>query len=245
MLRRSLIQAAPALALGVAWHAQAASDAAGSHRYVAVSLVSDRLVDIGSPSRETGTSIHRGVETVVPLPGAPFDRTVLEVLAGEVPRIDPDARLSFLAASTPESYDGQLEWFHDGKVDLPGPLRAAVAGEGASRLLLVTKTRGDAHVTDGRRSNGIGKLSGLGFYRNSWREVQDAATGQVGRGYVAPYVYVTMSLVDLQTFSVVRQAATEMATPYSDMSRQDEYDRLQQVLVEGIRHATQAVLKPD
>jgi len=241
MHRRTLISTLPALALGGPVSAVAAPEA--GHRYVALSLVSDQLVWIGAPGGETGSHIVRGTSQAVPLPGAPFDRTVLEALAGEVPRVDAQARMTFLASTAPEAYARQDDWFSGGHVALPAVLETAVAREDASRLLLVTKARGDAHVTDGHDSRGIGKLTGLGFYSNNHQPMVDAESGAQSTGYVAPYVYVTLSLVDTQTFAVLRQSGAQAAKPYSPMPRQALYDALQLLIVRNIERAARDVLQ--
>ncbi len=243
MQRRTLVSALPALALGAGARALAASDTDTAHRYVALSLVSDQLVWVGAPGGETGSHIVRGQVKPVPMPSAPFDRTVLEVLAGEVPQLDAQARLTFLASTAPEAYAEQDDWFSGGHVALPAVLKSAVAAEGASRLLLVTKARGDAHISDGYNSKGIGKLSGLGFYSNSSQPMVDKQTGDLSKGYVAPYVYLTMSLVDTGTFTVIRQSGAQAAKPYVPMDRQALYDTLQRMLVDNIRRTTREVLQ--
>lgn len=243
MQRRSLALALPALALGAATRCLAASEADTTRRYVALSLVSDQLVWVGAPAGVTGTHLVHGEARPVSMRNAAFDHTVLEVLAGEVPRLDARARLSFLASSAPEAYAAQQDWFSAGRLALPAPLQAAVVQEGASRLLLLTKARGDAHVADGHDSRGMGKLSGLGFYTDDNQPMVDAGSGDQSTGFVAPYVYVTLSLVDLQTFAVLRQSGVQAAKPYRQMSPQGLLDALQGLLVDNVRRATREVMQ--
>lgn len=238
MNRRTLLCAATLAALCAAAHAEAPV-----HRYVAVSLVGDELTYVGA-TETTGTLHPRGAVQSMPMKGAPFDRTVLEVLAGNVPKIQPKATLSFLAMSAPEAFAHQEDWFEGDKVVLPTALRGAVEKEGASELLLVTKIRGEAAVTDGTTKWGVGKLSGLGFYIDRNTRMDDPESGHVD-GFIAPYVYVKLSVVDVATWNVTAHRIVQSATPYTSLKPQQMMDTLQQSLVEGLGEAVQRSLKPD
>lgn len=238
MNRRSLLAAATLAALCAVAHA-----AAPIHRYVAVSLVSDELTYVGATDA-TGSLHPRGAVQAVPMKGAPFDRTVLEVLAGDVPKIQPKATLSFLAMSAPEAFAHQEDWFDGDKLTLPAALRGAVEKEGATELLLVTKIRGEAAVTDGTTKWGVGKLTGLGFYIDRNTDMNDPEVGHVN-GFIAPYVYVKLSVVDLATWNVTAHRIVQSATPYTSLKPQQMMDALQQSLVQGLDDAVQHSLKPE
>ena len=238
MKRRSLAAAAALAALSATSFAQAA------HRYVAVSLVSDELTYVGAPEGVTGTMHARGSSKAVPLAGAPFDRTVLEVLAGSVPKQQPSATLSFLAMSAPAAFAHQEDWFDGDKVALPAALREAVAKEGAGQLLLVTKIRGEAAIADGTTRLGAGKLTGLGFYIDTFTPMVDPKVGAV-RGYIAPYVYVKLSVIDLATSTVTAHQVIQAAAPYTSLKAQEMMDSLQAMVVDAMTDAVQRTLKPD
>jgi hypothetical protein len=238
MNRRTLLCAATLAALCAVAHAETPE-----HRYVAVSLVGDELAYVGA-TESTGTLHPRGAVQSVPMKGEPFDRTVLEVLAGSVPRIQPKATLSFLAMSAPEAFAHQEDWFDGDKVVLPPALRGAVEKDGAGELLLVTKIRGEAAVTDGTTKWGVGKLSGLGFYIDRNTRMNDPELGHVD-GFIAPYVYVKLSVVDVATWNVTAHHVVQSATPYTSLKPQQMMDTLQQSLVEGLGEAVQRSLKPD
>jgi hypothetical protein len=238
MKRRSLAAAAALAALCAPLFAQAA------HRYVAVSLVSDELTYVGAPEGVTGTLHARGSSKALPLKGAPFDRTVLEVLAGSVPKVQPSAKLSFLAMSAPEAFERQEDWFDGDKVTLPVALRDAVAKEGAGEMLLITKIRGEAAITDGTTKFGAGKLSGLGFYIDTFTPMMDPELGEV-KGYIAPYVYVKLSVIELATSKVTAHRLVQVGSPYTSLKSQEMMDALQKTLVDSLTDAVQRTLKPE
>jgi hypothetical protein len=213
------------------------------HRYVAVSLVSDELTYVAAPEGVTGTLHARGSSQAQPLKGAPFDRTVLEVLAGSVPKVQPTAKLSFLAMTAPEAFDRQEDWFDGDKVALPAALREAVGREGADQLLLITKIRGEAAIGDGTTKFGAGKLTGLGFYIDRFTPMVDPVVGDV-HGYIAPYAYVKLSVIDLATSRVTSHCVIQAASPYTSLKPQEMMDALQKTLVDGMTDAVQRTLKP-
>jgi hypothetical protein len=234
MKRRMLVAAATLAALG--------AHAAAAPRYVAMSLVGDEITYSGAPETSTGTLHPRGKSQAVPMKGAPFDRTVLEVLAGAVPRAHPGATLSFLASSAPEAFTDQESWFYGDKVKLPPAVRGAIDKEGASQLLLVTKIRGEAGVSDGSTKFGFGKLSGLGFYVDGHTDMVDPKLGPV-HGFIAPYVYVKLSVIDLATSTVTAHRVVQSASPYTSLTGQAMMDTLQDILVKSMSEAVEQTLK--
>ena len=214
MQRRWLVGALPALFAATRGLAQeAASAAAPGRRYVAMSLVSDKLSiveKIGGNSDPTQNHPHT---TEVPLAGSPYETSALKAMASALAAADPAARTSFLAGSAPEFYADQDDWFDGDIVKLPDKLRKAVSGESADRLLLLTKWRGEAVISDGKSSVGSGRIGGLGFYRYARREGLSRDDTDV-HIYVAPFVYTRLSLIDLATFRLVRSQVVQDAKPY-------------------------------
>jgi hypothetical protein len=256
MKRRTLISAVPALALGTALQARAAE----GRKFVVMSLVSDKLTmagasglmsvennnrPTGSVARlDSGTLIHRTENRSKALPNAPFDRTAMEVLSGEVPRAIPGAQLIFLAASGSDAYSGQEAWFDGDTLTLPASLRGPLEQQAAdaTQLLLITKIKRPTRVSDGRQVFGVGVLEGLGVYHDRTVSVHRDEDG-LNYALFAPYVYIRLSLVDRATSKVLRYQDIEKArTIYSD-SEATTMHALQVALVEALQPATAALLK--
>jgi len=216
MKRRSLIGALPALAYGLAARGQdgpAASQVVlPTRRYVALSLVGDRLLQISGVGAAGTGSILRGraVTTSQPQPNAPHDRLALSALAEALQRTEPTAAVVGLASTAASDFTDQEEWFVGDQLKLPDVLRKAVEAEHAQRLLLVTKERGPARVSDGHFSEGpaSGHFEGLGVYFDSNQMMADKT-----RGFLAPFVYIKVSLVELGTFTVLGSRAIESTHP--------------------------------
>ena len=210
MQRRLLLGALPAL---IATTRVLAQDAAPGRRYVAMSLVSDKLSIVEKIGATSDPTQNRAHTSEVPLPGAPYEAAALQAIAGALAAADPAARVSLLAGSAPEFYADQDDWFDGDRVKLPAKLQQAVTGEQADLLLLLTKWLGEASISDGKTRIGSGKIGGLGFYRFARREGLSSDSTDV-HVYTAPFVYTRLSLIDLKTLRLVRSHIVQEATPY-------------------------------
>lgn len=214
MHRRVLVGALPALFAAARVLAQdAASAPAPARRYVAMSLVSDKLTFVEKTGSTSDPTQNRPKTAEVPLPGSPYETAALQAIAQAMTSADRGATLSFLAGSAPEFYADQEDWFDGEAVRLPGRLRKAVTAEPAESLLLLTKWRGEAAISDGKTTVGSGKIGGLGFYRFARREGLSRDDTEV-HNYIAPFVYTRLSLVDLRTLRLVRSQIVQAAKPY-------------------------------
>ena len=178
-----------------------------------MSLVSDKLSVVEKIGGSSDPAQNHPHTTEVPLAGAPYETSALKAIASALAVADPAARMSFLAGSAPEFYADQDDWFDGQAAKLPAKLRQAVTGEQAERLLLLTKWRGEAVISDGKTSVGSGKIGGLGFYRFARREGLSRDDTDV-HVYVAPFVYTRLSLIDLATSRLVRSQVVQDAKPY-------------------------------
>ena len=233
MYRRSLLALLPAcLAMPRAF-----AQGTAAPKYVVLSLIGDELTYVGKEGEQVGTNLNHNRHESLPTKSDLWDVTALQVIASVVPKAAPGASMSFLKGSLPEYFSDQVDWFGGGQLKLPDPLKAAVDGEHASFLLLLTKWRGDAIISDGHASRGQGKLSGLGFYSDP---TQKMAGGPHGDGFTAPYVYAKLSLVDLSTQRLAREVTIQRAEPgsYFKFSK----GALQDLLIAGVQDATAQVL---
>ena len=239
MKRRTLISAAPAFALATSLRARAE----GERKFVGMSLVSDRLTYAFAAPGVTGRLTNRNTNKVVPLADAPYDRTALEVLAAEVPHHVPGAQMTFLSGRGPDAYAGQDDWFDGDKVTLPASIRVPIEQQApGAALLLITKIKRQARVSDGRDAVGLGVFEGLGVYRDPLHAVHRDEDG-LDYVLIAPYVYIRLSLVDVASSKVLRHKDIEVARPVYAETPADLVGAIQQQLVEGLTQAIGVVLK--
>lgn len=211
-LRRTLL-------LVFAWlvvSAGAAAAEAVPPRYAVLSLVGDRMTVVWF-RQATASNLDRNEHQDVPTNDAALDNAALLAVDDAVRRLEPAASTTLLA-----SRDAALYRLQDQLVDGTGDSAALLAKikgllqrSQASRLILVTKYRADARLraTDGYL--GVGKLTGLGFYVDQERVTADSRTGIEDIGFIAPYAYLTLSLIDTSTMTTLRRSVVTESTVVS------------------------------
>ena len=195
-MKRLLLAAAAGLLLGAAAHAATS--------YAVISLVGDKL-DIVTFQPQIGSQLDNTSHMPLALPQDDLDTAALRAINRALKATQPDAQIALLAASTADSFADQDRIFSGSHVTLPAEIAAAVQREGAARLVLVTKHHGDARLQGTGGSVGSGKLDGLGYYVDTDSHTRDVDAAVQPVGFIAPFVYVDVSLIDLATSSVVRR----------------------------------------
>jgi hypothetical protein len=131
---------------------------------------------------------------------------------------------------------------------------AAVKGTGATRLLLLTKHRDEADLRATNDENlGTGMLDGIGFYLDTVMPMTYTDTGESGRGFIAPFVYVRISLIDIATARLIAQKIVkssklhvagrrrEAIDPWDVLTPSEKVDTLRSMIEEEIARAVPAL----
>src|SRR5688572_13155973 len=176
-------------------------------RIAVLSLVGDQIVVV---QREltTGTRIDRNTRTPVALNSPALDNAMVLAVEREVQRAEPSAQVTLLGARRQELYALQSRGLESqaGFKSLLDAVRDVAAKANATHLLLVTKHRASARLEVADGSLGDGLLEGLGFYVDPTRIMdRHLADGQRSEGFIAPYAYFLVTMVDLKTGAVVSQ----------------------------------------
>ncbi len=208
-------------------------------KYVVLSLIGDELTYVSkngdqvSPDFRDSQAIRKSAKS------DEWDMTALQVISRVLPKSVPGASLSFLKGSLPEYFADQADWFDGDSLKLPERLKLAVYAEHAQFLVLLTKSPASTTFSDEHRVVGRDKLSGLGFYA---RPAQKTTGTDEEPPFIMPYVHAKLSLVDLSTRHVVREAMIHrfVLQGYFGVST----GVLQDLLIEGLQDATQQVLAP-
>lgn len=189
MIRRTLL--ALAATAGLLGPAQAHDG-----RVVAiVSLVADHLTVTGFEST-TGSKLNMNPQERIELRDDGLERSMLraamkavaESKAGRaLPLLTDDGRL----------YEAQDRIVSGDTARVPDSLLQTLKAQKATHLLLATKHRAEASLKTDMKQVGSGRVEGMGFYVDRVTEITDVKTGHRSVGYIAPYVYVRLSLIDL------------------------------------------------
>jgi hypothetical protein len=199
-MKRPLLAAIAGLMLGAAAHA--------APSYAVLSLVGDKI-DIVTYQPVVGSQLDSNSHALLALPQDELDVSALRAVNRALKAATPDAQVALLAASTAADFAGQDRIFDGDHVALPPEIDAALRREGATMLVLVTKHHGEARMRALNDKLGSGRVEGLGFYLDGNKQIYNRDTAITSVGYIAPFVYVDVSLVDLGTRTATRRATIE------------------------------------
>lgn len=206
-----LAKCAIALALSTTiFVAQASTDknpATAGKVFGVLSLIGDRL-DIVIATPEGGNNMSPTQRESLPMAETVFDDTVLGAIVTAVRRVSPDAELASINTRSPVLFEKHRTLFEErgNTIAIPEAIRDALKTQNATHLFLVTKRRDEASALfDDAITEARGKVEGLGFYLDPSIETRDGVTGRTGLGYIAPYAFFDIRLIDLASSSVIRR----------------------------------------
>src|SRR5882672_4015577 len=192
-------------------HAQTANEA---RKYAVLSLIGDALSVISYQPR-TGSSIDTNRHELIPITDGSFDKTALMATDAALRKIDAQASVVLLTSSSQSLYQEQEKLFSGSQLVLPDEIATVLKSSGATHLIILTKYRGEARLQAAQFNLGSGKLTGLGFYVDRQYRLSRSDTGERSVGFLAPFVYFKISLVDVATLAVLRE---EIATATTTLS---------------------------
>ena len=225
--------------------------AADTESYAVVALFGDDL-SIVTYQSTTGSSLDRNEHQHIALTDGHYDRLATELSSDVIHRAMPTARVEPLTLPD-DVLAGGLE------ASLPSLLdrvRTTLKDRDTHYLVVISKFRGDAHLRMASGTIGSGKLAGIGFYIDPIKRMKKTSTGESGRGFVAPFAYLDVTLVDLRTGEVIRsEAATESMTranvgpsttlnPWEAMTPEQKADAIDVVVRRAVLRAVPRLVAP-
>ena len=211
--RRTALVAAAALATALSSAPATAQPAAASsaasaptRTYAIVSLIGDEF-SVVSRRTEVGTNLNPNERTVLPVPDAVFDRIAAAELETLVLRAKPGTPVLRALIRDPRLFALQDKLLTESSEshDMRIALRDLLAKAGATDLFLITKHRGTPmfQMVTGKKA-GAGSIGGIGFYIDNQSLIYNTVTKVEDEGFLAPYAYVAVSLLDLGSMRVVK-----------------------------------------
>lgn len=203
----SLALAAPALA------ANAQAVAPPPNTYAVLSLVGDKL-DAVTYQPQIGTLLDANTHLAMPMTVDLLDTAALRAANKALRAALPGTDVELLAASTPDTFVDEARFFTGDQVRLPADIETAVVQVKASKLVLITKHRAEARLAVNSGFIGNGKIEGLGFYVDSIHRLPDADNVEHTVGFLAPFVYVDVTLVDVASHAVERRTTIKASRTF-------------------------------
>jgi hypothetical protein len=220
-----------------------------------VSLIGNQLT-VDTYRRKVGTMFNTNAQEVVPTSSPALDEFAIAAATKAIyPLLVDGAKLSTVAVPAPGSALDPNLLVVNGAVSGSNALVAALKDNGFSHLFAITKYRGAAKLQMSDATVGSGQLQGLGFYIDNDFETKRGDTGATARGFIAPYAYIKLLLIDLKTLDVqgekvittsaVRSAARNETglSPWGAMSSEEKVEMLQALMRDGITEAVPLVFQ--
>jgi len=184
--------------------------------YAVLSLIGDRINIVGHQAT-TGSSMDRNRQGSLAVGNHALDTTAVAAAVNAIKRLDPRAATVGLTSDNAALYELQNELFEpqDRSVALLAGLRELIESQHGTHLVLITKHRGDALLRLQEYSTGSGKIEGVGFYMDADLRTKRSDTYATGQGFLAPYAYLKLTLIDARTMTVIREQTVEETTTLS------------------------------
>lgn len=226
---------------------------AGERSYAVLSFVGDRLL-VTQYVGKTGSNLDRNPRQYLDLASDVLDRTALREVRTQVDAIQPGAHIELLAATDKGLRDAARAAVERADVSpLVAALRPELKGIDVTHWILVTKARAEVRAPIREGTIGTGQVDGLGFYIDRWRSLQVVETGEITEGFLTPFAYLRVSLVEASTGKVVREEQALMSTTHTRQSATHPWDALdaeakvamlERLLRQGIGQAMPRLLAP-
>jgi len=231
-----------------------AARAEGPRNYAIVSLVGDEIV-IVAPAMTTGTSLDRSSRSHLKLETQALDKTAVAAAEAALREADAGANATMLLVREPSLYEAQLKALDDGAdvTSIVPMLAPTLRSVHATHLVLISKMRRNAAFETERSHVGQGKLEGVGFYIDRATRVDDRDDRTEYVGFLGPYAYFRVSLIDLDGPKLIGQkeiAATQTVKvnsathPWDELDAAQKVAALQSILRSKIAEAVPQVVKP-
>ena len=169
----------------------------------------------------------------------------------------PQAQLSPHRAAEQVNIDDQLAigTAAGRRGELPDWILQAAGAAALSHVLLITSNSGAMEFRTGMSQVvGNNRVTGIGFYVGADGRTKHTGTGAVASGYLAPFVQLRLTLIDVAGRSVVNSVSVsdgyivgprekEAPDPWRFLSRAEKAAALQQLLKTNISRGVEEVLK--
>lgn len=234
--------------LGAAAQAQADTRSFGIYSELA------REVSIVVFQEATGSNLSNNLRDRIQVPNGAMDVVALIAMKDTLAESGVKTAPWPIAPLDTDLFDATGDFSEGATVKIPADLADEGRKRGISHLLLLTRVRGDAKLKSGNGTLGVGKLEGLGFYVDRQTPLRLEGTMKTGNGFIAPYVYMRLTMLDAKSGKVVRSkvvtsgfviSPAESATnvhPWEVMTAKQKIDAVSNLMRDEVRRVLPEVI---
>jgi hypothetical protein len=184
--------------------------------YGVLSLIGDRFEIVAEQSPvdallDADSRASIGIDTPV------FDSIAVSATADVVRRIQPNAELAAINTRSAVLFEKFRTLFAEtgNTMAIPEAILEVLKEQQATHFILITKHRDNGRLRFANMAENAGRLEGLGFYLDASSITRNNVTLDLAKGYIAPYVYMRISLVDLKSMQVVKRQTVTASSVFS------------------------------
>jgi hypothetical protein len=198
----------PLLAAGAA--------SASEIKKIGVMSVLGRELQVVIHAPTTGSRVDRNAKDTIKMGPGDFENFVLSTTQERARR---EGLGEALLLARPAN--GSMPWQRDGQaVMVTRSLLEAAQAAKLSHLVLIQPARAEAKLQMLKTAIGSGQLEGLGFYVDTTVDVEMEDTKQMSSGFLAPYAYFDMYLVEVATLDLQAEYRARASIALADPVRQ-------------------------
>ncbi|MDN3922815.1 hypothetical protein [Roseateles violae] len=183
---------------------------ATSPTYAVISLIGDQLGLIGFQP-QVGSRLNQNRRGSATMPDAGFDATALRTIQQTMQQADPKANVLLYRITSARLSANPALLFNGETAVIPPAFEEGMKADGANYLILLTRRRGEANMKASFNdqgsgvSLGSGNVEGIGYFADALTPMVNVDTNFSSTGYLAAYVSLQLSLIELSTSKVLAQ----------------------------------------
>jgi hypothetical protein len=187
--------------------------AAATPKFGVLSFLGESIEIIGSRA-STGSRLSKNDHMSADIPDAGFDASALRSTQAALKRLAPQSEAMLFNVKAPKWIERPNELFTDGKLQVSPKLLESLRASGATHLVVLTRHRADALVQFHDWTDNVGGTAeGLGYVISRSGRVINRDTGTSQEGYIAPFAFLRLTLVNVSDATVVKQRAITATSP--------------------------------
>jgi hypothetical protein len=191
-----------------------AAPAAQTPSYAVISELA-REVSVVGAQNAVGSRIDQSQRQRLPIPDGALDKVALLAAQTALKKASAQAGVWLIAPADTDFFQPAQSFAVGETVVLPPDLSAALKENRSTHLLLMTRFRSDAEFRFSNMTESRSALEGLGLFVERVSKVTNRETGVTGIGFLAPYVFLRVTLIDTATSKVVNSRTTKASRLYS------------------------------
>lgn len=192
-----------------------AEPVAPGQKYGVISLIGEEVGLIGYQPT-LGSRLDRNLRNSAKVANAGFDTTALRTIQDSTKAYDDKAVVALYAIKSPRLSANPSSLFEGDKVVLPPAFADAMKEDKVSHLLLLTRKRNEARLETANGSVGAGTVEGPGYFADGQTPMINRGTNFTSVGFLAPYISLQLTLVDLSNGKIVGRRNVYDARVLSD-----------------------------